>query len=371
MDFVDKHLSHEDGSFLSAIDADSEGEEGKSYVWTEKEFEDILGEDSQLARELFGTTPEGNFLDERSRERAGANVLTLSFRPERSEVEKSIRARLLEAREKRIQPIIDDKVLTDWNGMMIAAMARGGVALAEQRFIHRASMAADALIERFSDNGLTHSEKQNVAFLDDYAFFILALVELHQADFNTSRLRAADRFAAEMLRSFEDKGNGGYFMTRDVLPGTGARPKAAMDSAYRSGYATATLALVKLGRILQKPDYLGSARRAIDSASGDIESMPTGHTGLLLAHHELTSGVEVVVSTESKEAAVEAIAQLLKAYSPSAIFFPVYPNCDAPEFAKSLEMVDGKTTYYVCRNFACELPTTDRNVALQAITNAR
>ena len=364
LDFVDRELSAKDGSFLSAIDADSEGEEGKSYVWAESELEEILGDDIDSAKKLFGTTPEGNFLEERSKERTGANVLTLSFRPERSEVEKSIRAKLLEARNNRIQPITDDKVLTDWNGMMIAAMARASVLLGERYFVHRAAKAAEALLERFYiEKKLTHQPGKETAFLDDYAFFINGLIELHQADFDTSWLRKAREFADEMLRDFADKEIGGFFMTREPLPGTGAKPKAAMDSAHRSGYAAATFALIKLGRVLQKPEYIESARRAIAAASGDIEAVPTGHTGLLIALQELNEGVEVVVSAESQQKAEDAITQLQETYSPNAIFIPVYPKCEAPEFAKTLPMVAGKTTYYVCRNFACELPTTDIEAA--------
>jgi uncharacterized protein YyaL (SSP411 family) len=175
MDFVDKQISHESGAFMSAIDADSEGEEGKSYVWTEMEIDEILGEDADFAKQLFATTLEGNFLEERTRERTGANVLTLSFRPERSEVEKSIRAKLLEARNKRIQPITDDKVLTDWNGMMIASMARASVLLGERFFVHRAAKAAEVILERFYvEKKFTHQPAKDTAFLDDYAFFIFA-----------------------------------------------------------------------------------------------------------------------------------------------------------------------------------------------------
>ncbi|MDQ2986958.1 MAG: thioredoxin domain-containing protein [Armatimonadota bacterium] len=374
LDFVDKYLSHEDGSFMCAIDADSEGEEGKSYVWTEMELEETLGEDAEFAKQSFGTTPEGNFLEERSRERTGANVLTyVSSRPgrgpslERSasgwgegDKIRSIRAKLLEARNKRVQPITDDKSLTDWNGMMIAAMARASVILEEPHFARRAAQAAETLLARFhAERKVTHSKGQDVAFLDDYAFFIFGLMELHQADFDTSWLRMADKFAGVMLADFEDKENGGFFMTRDVLPGTGARPKVATDSAHRSGYAVAAGALVRLGRVLQKPEYIDSASRAIDAASGDIAAMPTGHTGLLLAHQELEYGKEVVVVGATQDSVGQAINEIRKAYSPIAAFLPVYPGCEGPEFAISLRMVDNKTTFYVCRNFACELPTAD------------
>jgi uncharacterized protein YyaL (SSP411 family) len=368
MDFVDRELSAPDGSFYCAIDADSEGEEGKSYVWTEAELESLLGDDAAFAKRLFGTTPEGNFLEERSRERTGANVLTLNTTGVESEASSSvstpevlrIRSTLLEARNKRVQPITDDKVLTDWNGMMIAAMARASVLLDERYFAQRAAKAAEALLERFYvEKKLTHQPGKDTAFLEDYAFFILGLIELNQADFDTSWLRKAREFADEMLRDFEDKVNGGFFMTREELPGTGAKPKSATDSAHRSGYAAATLALIKLGRLLQMPEYLGAARRAIDAASGDMEAIPTGHIGLLLAYDELQNGAEAVVSTASHEEAESVIFQLQEEYAPTALFIPVYPGCEAPEFASSLQMIDGKTTYYVCRNFACELPTTE------------
>ena len=368
MDFVDRELSAPDGSFYSAIDADSEGEEGKSYVWTERELESLLGDDAKFAKQLFGTTPEGNFLEERTRERTGSSVLTLNTMGAESEISSTvstpevlrIRSTLLEARNKRVQPITDDKVLTDWNGMIIAAMARASVLLGERYFAHRAAKAAEALLERFyAEMKLTHQPGKETAFLDDYAFFILALIELNQSDFDTSWLRKAREYADEMLQHFEDKENGGFFMTREPLPGTGAKPKAATDSAHRSGYAAATLALIKLGRLLQKPEYIESARKAIDSASGDIEGMPTGHIGLLPALDELKNGAEVVVSAASHDDAESAIFELQETYAPTALFIPVYPGCEAPELASSLPMIDGKTTYYICRNFACELPTTE------------
>jgi uncharacterized protein YyaL (SSP411 family) len=340
------------------------------------ELESLLVDDAEFAKRFFGTTPEGNFLEERSRERTGANVLTLNTTGVESEESSSvsthevlrIRARLLEARNKRVQPITDDKVLTDWNGMMIAAMARASVLLGERFFAYRAAKAAEALLERFYvEKRLTHQPGKETAFLDDYAFFILALTELNQADFDTSWLRKAKEFADEMLSHFEDKENGGFFMTRDPLPGTGARPRAATDSAHRSGYAAATLALIKLGRLLQKPEYIDSARKAIDAASGDIEGMPTGHIGLLLALDELQNGAEVVVVAASQDEAESAVFELQETYAPKALFIPAYPGCEAPEFASSLPTIDGKTTYYVCRNFACELPTTEIEAAKEKL----
>ena len=382
-DFVDKQLSSPNGAFYSAIDADSEGEEGKSYVWTENEIEKVLGDDADFAKQLFGTTPEGNFFEERSKERTGANVLALNTAGVELERDNSdsapvvlriadVRKKLLEAREKRIQPITDDKILTDWNGMMIAAMARASVLLGERYFVHRAAKAAEALLERFYvEKKLTHQPGKGTAFLDDYAFFIHALVELHQADFDTSWLRKAREFADEMLADFEDKDKGGYFMTREPLPGTGARPKAAMDSAHRSGYAAAASALIRLGRILQKPEYIGSAQRAIDAASGDIATMPTGYTGLILAYDELMDGAEIVVVGANQEDVENAIWGFREEHFPTSVFIQVYPGCEAPEFAKSLAMVDDSTTFYVCRNFTCELPTTDVQAARKATERRR
>jgi len=366
--FVGRELSSEDGAFLSAIDADSEGEEGKSYVWTEAQIEEVLGADAEFAKRTFGTTTEGNFLDERNKESTGANVLTLA--PSVAEQDKlaSVRAKLLEARGRRIRPMTDDKVLTDWNGMMITALACASVLLDEVLLAQRATRAAKALSKRFHDNKkLSHQPGKDTVFIDDYAFLICGFVSLHQADFDMSWLRQAQELADAMLRDFEDLEQGGYFMTRDVLPGTGARPKAAMDSAYRSGYAAATVALIRLGRLLGNPEYMESARRAISAASGDIAAMPTGHTGLLLALHELEQGREVVVSAASREQAVNAIYELRETYSPTAVFVPVFPNCDAPEFASSQPMIDNRTTYYVCRNFACELPTTSVEEAMLSL----
>ncbi len=310
--YVLRDLLSPEGAFYSAEDADSEGEEGKFYVFTLEEMREALDQDSELATTLFNCTQEGNFKDESTGKLTGANIPHLS-RPledvarlmgqpvdvlaQRME---EARGRLFTARERRHRPLLDDKVLTDWNGLMIAALARGAQCFPESRYLRDATRAADFVLRNLRGapmpgiggaRPLLHRYREGQAglpaHLDDYAFLCWGLLELHVAGGKEDYLGPALELCDLMLHLFWDQENGGLYMTSPV---TGesliCRPKEMHDGALPSGNGVAALVLHRLSRLASRPDLEDKARRLRAWALPILARHPSAHTFMLLAAAE-------------------------------------------------------------------------------------
>jgi uncharacterized protein YyaL (SSP411 family) len=379
------------GGFHSAEDADSEGEEGRFYLWTRPEVLAVLGaEEGSLFARVYEITEDGNYHDEATGQRDGRSIPFLartlaSWSAELATSEPELRARLersreklLTARGKRVRPLKDDKVLTDWNGLMIAALARAGAAFDEPRYVAAARAAADfALAELRDERGRLFKrwragEAAFTGTLEDYAFLVLGLIELHQAGQEPRDLAAALELDAALRAHFTDAERGGFFTTADDAEELLFRHKSVYDGALPSGNSVAAWNLVRLARLTGRVELEEAAQRTL-AAFGSAARTPMAHTVWLLAlDAALGPSFEVVVAGDPAAADTRAMLRAFQArYLPHLVLL-LRPDGDAPAIAAlapfTLDQTSrgGKATAYVCRNHACRAPTTD---VAQALAN--
>jgi uncharacterized protein len=359
-----RELLSPEGGFYTAVDADSEGEEGKYYVWGYEEFVNALkpGEEGFI-----------NFFH------VGDNILyrTPGTEPPggRDKLEE-VRKRLLSLREKRAAPERDDKVLTNWNGLMIYALARAGWVLAEPRYVETASRALSFLLERMKreDGGLFHRYRNDQAGingnLDDYAFIIAALLELYRADFHLDRLKEAERLSAFVSARFEDRENGGFYFTDMNTVDLPVRSKRAVDNAIPSGLSFTVENLLRLYQLTGKPTYRESAERAIQSLSTELSQYPSAFAMLLSSLLLYTSGGHEIVITGEEEETEKFIKEINQTYLPhSAVLLKTAENAKAlADFAPYTKRYGTDTgqsgvpetapRVYVCSGFSCRAPVS-------------
>jgi len=392
--YVLRDMTSPSGAFFSAEDADSDGEEGLFYLWTTRELADVLGEDAaDLAASVFNVTVEGNFEEEAGGGRNGRNILHLRDGLEDTAARlkvpldqleprlEAIRARLLEARAARVRPLLDDKVLADWNGLMAASLAAASRLLGEPDYAEAARRAVDFVLERMraKDGRLWHRYREGdlsvPGFLDDYAFMTLALVELHQATLEVRYLEEALALMDACLELFWDDEHGGLFMTAAGDEALLVRPKDLFDGAIPSGSSAALVAMARLARLTGRTDLAERSEALLATAAADLQRGPAAHTFLLsgLALH-LGPSLEIVVVGDPAAADTRALLEVIRReYLPNAVVLLVPPEGDgdrvrrAAPFAEDHVAVDGRATAYVCRDFACELPTADPEILQRQI----
>jgi uncharacterized protein YyaL (SSP411 family) len=383
--YVMRDLSAPEGGFFSAEDADSEGEEGKFYVWTRDELHTVLGDDAVLAAACFGVDDDGNFLEEATGHRTGANIL-YQPRPDDEtaralglDVESLrarvalIRDRLLAVRSKRVRPHLDDKVLTDWNGLMIGALARSGRVCRIPEHVKRAVRAAEFIAETMSgpDGSLKHRFRGGDAgvdgMLDDYAYLTWGLLELYEATFDERYLERAIAHTRFMIGHFHDAQEGGFYMTRHDAEPLVARPREIYDGAIPSGNSVSALNLVRLSRFTGEMDYESRTRDIAEAFGAQVTRAPMAHCGLMLALDFLAGpSFEVVLSGRRGENDLETLSSTLETvYNPNRVVLlrpadaPQAIARIAPYTRDQVPLADGRATAYVCRRFSCELPTAD------------
>ncbi|MBN1613979.1 MAG: thioredoxin domain-containing protein, partial [Deltaproteobacteria bacterium] len=336
--YVLRDMTSPEGGFYSALDADSEGEEGRFYLWSEKEVRTLLDrEEADLFIAHFGIEGRGNFMDEASGGRRGLNILHLETTPggERPENTgngaglqlETARKKLLSAREKRVPPLRDDKILTDWNGLMIAALARGAWIFADKGLLDAARSAAEFIDKRMHDpkGRLLHRYREGEAAiratLDDYTFLIWGYIELYEAAFDARDLRAALRLQEEMDRRFRDDEKGGYYCTAGDGEDLLVRRKEIYDGAQPSGNAAALWNLIRLGRITGNPHRENRAMEISRAFSGNLREHPSGHSLFMVAFDALMApSLEIVISGKKGSADTEAMLDTLRhLYLPGAV----------------------------------------------------
>jgi hypothetical protein len=384
--YVLRDMTAPEGGFASAEDADSEGVEGKYYLWSEREIRSILGgDDADLAIRLFGVREEGNFVDQSTGAKTGENILHLE-RPldewalelgrEPAALERrveEVRKRLLESRERRIRPAKDDKVLADWNGLMIAALAKGGRALAEPAFVEAARRAAGFVEKalRLEDGRLLRRYRDGEAAipaqLDDHAFLVWGLIELYEATFDPDTLAAAVRLARECMARFDDAGSGAFFGSPDDGEKLLARRTEICDGALPSGNSVMLLNLLRLSLLTGNEALEARAARLAAAFAADAAGAPAAHT-MYLAALDFATGPSagVVVSGSVADGGARAMLRALAGrYLPSVTVILRPPGAGHHEkwlelapHTRSLEPVEGRATAYVCRGRSCGLPVT-------------
>ena len=286
--YVLRDMTAPEGGFYSAEDADSEGEEGKFYVWTPEEIREVLGEETgRLFCECYDVTEEGNFEGKNILHRIDISLSSVAARHGMSEEElerilEEARGKLFRARERRVRPHRDDKILTSWNALMIAALARGARVLGDEGYADAAEKAARFILRRMrrEDGRLLaryrDGEAAILAFLDDYAFLAWGLMELYEATLRIDYLRQAADLTREMIDLFGDKEEGGFFFYGADGEELLTRPKEIYDGATPSGNSVAAYNLIRLARLLADPRLEEEAEAA---ASGLCRHDPAGADG--------------------------------------------------------------------------------------------
>jgi uncharacterized protein YyaL (SSP411 family) len=384
--YVLRDMTSPEGGFYSAEDADSEGEEGKFYVWKLEEIQRILDpQEADLVTRVFNVWPAGNFHEEASGRLTGNNILHLKEPLEtvaarlgtsRESLEQKVRAacdKLLAVREQRIHPHKDDKILTDWNGLMIAALSKGAQALGRPEYAEAARKAADFVLSRMrnQDGRLLHRFREGEvgldAHVDDYAFFIWGLLELYEATFEVRFLHAALDLNQEFLKRFWDGDAGGFYFTSEDATDLIVRKKEVYDGATPSGNSVAALNLLRLGRMTGNPELEQRSDRVERAFAGNVRQFPSGYTHMLMSvEFGLGPAHEVVVAGEFEEEDTRRmLGELRRPFLPNKVV--LFREIDgkgseiesiAP-FTKHQLSLDRKATAYVCVNHACQMPTTD------------
>lgn len=373
LEYILRDMTSPEGGFYSAEDADSEGEEGKFYTWTAVELKEFLGEeDFRLLIRLFDVYEGGNFeggrniLRQRSSFSDAADVLKIQ-EEELYRRSSDMRSRLYLARERRVHPLKDDKILTDWNGLMIAALARAAGALQDPDLAVAASRAADFLLEvmRTPEGRLMHRYRQGAdiqANLDDYAFLIWGLIELYEATFDVKYLKAAVHLNEIMYKHFWDDEAGGFFFTADDGEELLVRKKEYYDGALPSGNSIALLNLLRLLHLTGDTSLEEKAALLARSALPAVSAQPLGYTMLLCAlDYALGPTYEVVLAGSLEDVGLkEMLAAIRVRFLPNKAVVLVSGSdiVNVAPFTRDLVPVKGKATAYVCSDRVCQLPAT-------------
>lgn len=388
--YVMRDLGAPDGGCYSAEDADSRNEEGEMeegafYVWSTDDIHDLLDPDlAELVIDVYNLEPEGNYQDESSGERTGKNVLyrsrSLAHEATRRDMtEEQLRDRLatartalFKAREDRPRPGLDDKVLTDWNGLTVAALAVAARVFDEPDYEDAAGRTAQFLLDTMRDEEgrLLHRYREGEAgiraTLDDYAFLTWGLIELYETTLDPAWLRAALDQMDACLDRFWDAEDGGFYMTPDDGEALLVRPKDATDGAMPSGNSVQVSNLLRLARLTGRTELAEKAAAVSRWIGAKVRSRPTGFAALLSGlHWTLGEPQELVIAGDPDAKDTNALMEVFRnVYSPTTVALHRPPG-DAPEitdlapFTADQTPVDGHAAAYVCRDFQCEAPTRD------------
>ncbi|MBN4081346.1 thioredoxin domain-containing protein [Caldithrix abyssi] len=392
--YVQRDMTDSRGGFYSAENADSEGEEGLFYLWSIEELKSILGEDdTKLVQIVFNLELNGNFKDETTGQFTGKNIfhikkpiseLAIELNLPAEEIKQKlsgIRKKLFSAREKRIHPSKDDKILTDWNGLMLAAFTKAGVAFQSEQYIDSAEKSAQFIFKNLTDeNGRLKKRYRKGksgldAHLDDYAFFVWGLLELYEATFDVQYLKKAIQLSEIMGAEFWNESSGGFYIGSDKTEKLIVRSMTGYDGAIPSGNSIAAMNLLKLTRITGEVKWAEMADKTFKVFSKEIERAPTGFTSMVTAFlFESDSPKEiVVVGSGSDPETYAALDRIKSEYNPSKVL--LFKNIDDPKrellplakWTTAQQTIDDKTTFYICQDFACKIPTTDIEQAFKFI----
>jgi uncharacterized protein YyaL (SSP411 family) len=372
--YLFREMRHEEGGFYAAQDADSEGEEGKFFVWTHSEVMEILGEEAgEIFCRIYDVTEEGNF--------EGKNVLhpvleleqaAKFFRTDVPSIERLIaeaKAKLFAAREKRARPFRDEKILTSWNGLMVSGLAKAYEAFGVAEALRAAEETASFLLSRVSEGGrLRHTYQDGQAkiagFLDDYAALAVGLLDLYEASLEARYLAEAERLVELAVGEFWDEIDGGFFSTSRSHGRLIARVKSAFDGSVPSGNALAAGALLRLYHYTARGEFLRRAEKVLRLYYRAMQQQPFGFAHLLCALDFYLSKPREIVLLADRDDPIgrELLRRLRELYLPNRTLRWIGPEAapaDASPLLSGKGRVDGKATVYVCHNFTCSLPATD------------
>lgn len=376
LDFISREMTHEKGGFFSSLDADSEGVEGKFYIWSLNEIRDVLKGESEFFEAAYGIVADGNWEGSTVLHREmDDTALAARFRLNPEAVPAKLaefHSKLLTARSERIRPNTDDKVLTSWNGLMLAAFAEAARVFAvlnpdSNKYLDLTTRSANFLLTDLRPNGqLRHAWREgktsSVVFLEDYAALILGLLELYQTDFNNRWFTAARELADEMIERFSDPERG-FFDTPNDGEKLIIRPKDIQDNATPSGNSLACEALTKLAALTGEGKYQDIVEESLTLITSYVLRYPLGFANWLsAAENALRNMKQVAVLGEASDVNFQQmITDLRSEYRPSVVTaassYPI--NEDAPALLHNRLLQENKPTAYVCEGFVCRQPTTE------------
>ena len=376
LDYVVKEMTSEEGGFYSTTDADSEGVEGKFFVWTKREFDEAVGADAKILGEFFGVSEQGNFEHK--------NVLTrrvgiVDFAKKHKLDAEDLRAKVAAARKAlyavrstRVPPGLDDKILSSWNGLMLSAFAQGARVLGRQdwlavaqknaAFLLREMRREDGRLWRTRRGGRSHLD----AYLEDYAAITRGLIDLFECDGDTRWMQAAQELHALVEKHFVDAKNGGYFSTADDHEKLIVRRSSASESSLPSDVGLAAHNAARLGLLAGNTELLARARKALSRHGQELDRFPNAYGQLLkLIDFFAASPKEVYVVGEPSDESTKAfLGALHSQWPPYSVYAHIDPGAREPiemllPAAKGKTLVDGKPAAYVCTEGTCKAPTTD------------
>jgi uncharacterized protein YyaL (SSP411 family) len=385
--YVLRDMTSPEGAFYSAEDADSEGVEGKYYLWTRQELLALLGkEEGEFIAGVYGVEEAGNWSVEPAERKDGTNILSLRRLPGELAEEMGIsaedlgrrleeaRRKLLDARGRRIPPLKDDKILADWNGLMIASLALGARILGEPSYAEAAGRAAAFVMEAMRERcggRLFHRFREGQAAIracaSDYAFLAWGLLELYEAVFDARFLRGALDLSEDLVRFFWDPRGGGFYQTAVDAEDLIVRQKESYDGAVPSDNSVALLNLLRLGRMTGNEDFMRKAEKLSESFAGSVRNSPGAHAMFLCGIDFLIGpSRDVVIAGRPGSADTKAMLEALRThYLPEAVVLLNPVGEDLAEmssiapFMQARVSTDGKATASVCVDSRCGLPTTD------------
>jgi len=380
LDYVLHDMMHPDGGFYSAEDADSEGEEGKFYVWTKREIDSLLAdEQARIFNHYFGISEEGNF-------EHGKNVLHTTYSVEETVKAFGINAdelqniihegkqKLFAVRGRRIRPHLDDKILTSWNGLMISAFARAYQVLDEMRYLAAAEQASNFILNtlyNMESKTLLHRYRDGEAkidgYLDDYAFFIQGLLDLYESAFKTEWLTKAIELTETQNRLFWDMNNGGFFFDAGIDSSVLIHSKTDYDSAEPSGNSIAVMNLLRLSQMTDNQEWRQMAEKTLRFFAGRLEQAPSAMPQMLVAFDFYLDKPKQIIIAGKPDA--DDTKAMLRAVHERFIPNKIILFADGGEeqkrlakylpFVQSIALKDNKATAYLCENYVCKLPTND------------
>ncbi len=383
--YVLRDMAAPEGGFYSAEDADSEGKEGLFYLWTPRQVEKHLGDKlGHLFCRFYGISPEGNFEEGMSiphisqtwqnfadQEKMSVSALARAL--------EEAREKLFQVRAKRVHPLKDDKIITSWNGLMIAALAKGYQALREETYAQAARKAADFMLQRMrNDHGrlrrrFRHGHVAYVGFLDDYAYLVWGLIELYEAVFEVGYLEEAIHLNQVMIELFWDEEKCGFYFSGRDNEALISRPRDLYDGAVPSGNSVAAFNLLRLSRMTGKADWEKKADQLLRVFSAPVAEYPMAYTQFLIAvDFMLGPSQEIVIAGDpGLEESREMIAFVQRSFLPNKVLL-FRAEGDAGRklsalspFVGGMRPLNKRPTVYLCENYTCQTPLTDL-AALQA-----
>ena len=384
--YITRDMTSHEGGFYSAEDADSEGIEGKFYTWTYNELQKILSEkEFEIVKKIYNIRKQGNFKSEIPNSIIEQNIFfqtqTLEEIAETIEINQKelkkqiteIKNKIYNIRKKRIHPLKDDKILTDWNGLMIAALSKAGAVFQNSEYIKAAKKTSDFLKKNMinKDGKILHQYRNKKAsisgFADDYAFNIWGFIELYEATFDIKYLQHALKLNNYLIKYFWDEENKGFNFTSKDEDQILMQTREIYDGAIPSSNSVMTMNLLRLGRLIGNTDFEEKASQILESFSSTVNDFPTGYTNTLIAlNFSIGPSYEIIiVGIKNEKHTIEILNEIRNGYNPNKIVILKSPEVidssfnDLFPFTKNHIQIDNKTTVYVCKNYQCSKPVTD------------